>query len=56
MRRAHVAAKTLYDNFSGKEELFLDAFDVTVAEAEATVADACEPIDEGDWEARIEPA
>lgn len=54
VRRAHVARKTLYDNFSGKEELFLDAFDVTVAETEAVVADACEPIDESDWEARVE--
>ena len=27
VRRAHVARKTLYDNFSGKEELFLAAFD-----------------------------
>jgi AcrR family transcriptional regulator len=33
VRRAHVARKTLYDNFSGKEELFLAAFDVTVTEA-----------------------
>jgi AcrR family transcriptional regulator len=54
VRRAHVARKTLYDNFSGKEELFLDAFDVTVAEAEAVVAEACEPLDEGDWAARVE--
>ncbi|MBS1891037.1 MAG: TetR/AcrR family transcriptional regulator [Actinobacteria bacterium] len=54
VRRAHVARKTLYDNFSGKEELFLDAFDLTVAEAEAAVADACRPIDESDWEARVE--
>jgi AcrR family transcriptional regulator len=53
VRRAHVARKTLYDNFSGKEELFLAAFDVTVAEAEALVAEACEPVD-GDWEARVE--
>lgn len=50
--RAHVARKTLYDNFSGKEELFLAAFDVNVAEAEALVAEACGPIDAGDWEAR----
>jgi AcrR family transcriptional regulator len=52
--RAHVARKTLYDNFSGKEELFLAAFDVTVTEAEALVAEACEPIDADDWEARTE--
>lgn len=54
VRRAHVARKTLYDNFSGKEELFLDAFDVIVAEAEASVADACAPVDEDDWEGRVE--
>jgi AcrR family transcriptional regulator len=52
--RAHVARKTLYDNFSGKEELFLTAFDVNLAEAEALVAEACEPIDAEDWEARTE--
>jgi AcrR family transcriptional regulator len=54
VRRAHVARKTLYDNFSGKEELFLAAFDLTLAEAEAVVAAACEGIDEKDWEARTE--
>ena len=54
VRRAHVARKTLYDNFSGKEELFLAAFDVTVAEAEALVAEACEPVDGEDWEGRVE--
>jgi AcrR family transcriptional regulator len=54
VRRAHVARKTLYDNFSGKEELFLAAFDVAVAEAEAQVAEACDPVDAADWEARTE--
>jgi len=54
VRRAHVARKTLYDNFSGKEELFLTAFDVTVAEVGALVAEACEPIDAEDWEGRTE--
>jgi AcrR family transcriptional regulator len=54
VRRAHVARKTLYDNFSGKEELFLAAFDVTVAEAEAHVAEACDPAAGEDWEARTE--
>jgi AcrR family transcriptional regulator len=54
VRRAHVARKTLYDNFSGKEELFLAAFDLTVSEAETVVAAACEGIDEKDWEARTE--
>ena len=42
VRRAHVARKTLYDNFSGKEELFLTAFDTALADAEAEVAEACD--------------
>jgi AcrR family transcriptional regulator len=54
VRRAHVARKTLYDNFSGKEELFLAAFDVALTEAEAQIAEAVEPIEEGDWEGRTE--
>jgi AcrR family transcriptional regulator len=54
VRRAHVARKTLYDNFSGKEELFLAAFDLTLAEAEAQVAEACDPLAAEDWEARTE--
>ena len=44
VRRAHVARKTLYDNFSGKEELFLAAFDTTLVDAEADVAAACDAI------------
>lgn len=54
VRRAHVARKTLYDNFSGKEELFLAAFDTTLADAEAEVAEACDAIDATDWVARTE--
>lgn len=54
VRRAHVARKTLYDNFSGKEELFLAAFDLAVAEAEAQVTEACAPLGAEDWEARTE--
>jgi AcrR family transcriptional regulator len=54
VRRAHVARKTLYDNFSGKEELFLAAFDTTLADADAAVAEACEPIAAADWEERTE--
>jgi AcrR family transcriptional regulator len=54
VRRAHVARKTLYDNFSGKEELFLAAFDTTLADADAEVAAACEAIPAADWEARTE--
>lgn len=54
VRRAHVARKTLYDNFSGKEELFLTAFDVAVAEADAQVAEACGSVPAEDWEGRTE--
>jgi AcrR family transcriptional regulator len=54
VRRAHVARKTLYDNFSGKEELFLAAFDTALADAEAEVAEACDAVDPADWEARTE--
>jgi AcrR family transcriptional regulator len=52
VRRAHVARKTLYDNFSGKEELFLAAFDATQADAEAEVAQACEPVPPENWQER----
>ncbi len=54
VRRAHVARKTLYDNFSGKEELFLAAFDTTLADADAAVAEVCESIDAANWEERAE--
>jgi AcrR family transcriptional regulator len=54
VRRAHVARKTLYDNFSGKEELFLAAFDTTVTDADAAVVEACEAIEVDTWEARTE--
>jgi AcrR family transcriptional regulator len=49
--RAGVARKTLYDNFSGKEELFLAAFEATAAEALQAVEAACAAAAEGDGEA-----
>lgn len=52
--RAHVARKTLYDNFSGKEELFLAAFETTLADAEAAVAEACDGTSSDSWEERTE--
>lgn len=52
--RAHVARKTLYDNFSGKEELFLAAFDATLADADAAVSEACDALGEATWEERTE--
>jgi AcrR family transcriptional regulator len=54
VRRAHVARKTLYDNFAGKEELFLAAFDTAVTDAEAEVEEACDGVDPQRWEARTE--
>jgi AcrR family transcriptional regulator len=53
VRRAGVARKTLYDNFEGKEDLFLAAFDVSAAEARTAVEEACEATD-GAWPERIE--
>jgi AcrR family transcriptional regulator len=41
VRRAAVARKTLYDNFDGKEDLFLSAIDATVAEMRDVVKAAC---------------
>jgi AcrR family transcriptional regulator len=54
VRRAHVARKTLYDNFSGKEALFLAAFDTTLTDADAAVAEACEAIEADSWKGRTE--
>jgi AcrR family transcriptional regulator len=42
VRRAAVARKTLYDNFDGKEDLFLSALDATMSEMRAAVEDGCE--------------
>lgn len=51
--RAGVARKTLYDNFDGKEALFLRAFDLYLGEARAAVIAACAEAGER-WEQRIE--
>jgi AcrR family transcriptional regulator len=53
VRRAGVARKTLYDNFDGKEDLFLAALDVTIREARREVEDACDATG-GAWPQRIE--
>lgn len=42
VRRAAVARKTLYDNFDGKEDLFLSAIDAAMTEMRAMVEEACE--------------
>jgi AcrR family transcriptional regulator len=51
VRSAAVARKTLYDNFDGKEDLFLSAIDATVDEMRLMVEEACEQAE--DPEARI---
>lgn len=53
VRRAGVARKTLYDNFDGKEEVFLGAFDSAVDEMAAAIEAACEGAGE-EWDARVE--
>jgi AcrR family transcriptional regulator len=52
VRRAGVARKTLYDNFEGKEEVFLGAFDSAVAEVSARIDAACAETGE-DWVERL---
>jgi len=51
--RAGVARKTLYDNFDGKEEVFLTAFDAAVEESLRRVTESC---GEGkdDWQDRVQ--
>lgn len=41
VRRAAVARKTLYDNFDGKEDLFLSAIDSTLNDMRLVVEEAC---------------
>lgn len=53
VKRAGVARKTLYDNFEGKEEVFLAAFDAARDEALRRVEEGGD-VDEGDWQDRVE--
>lgn len=53
VRRAGVARKTLYDNFDGKEDLFLAAVDSSLAELRERVEAACGGTD-GVWQKRVE--
>jgi AcrR family transcriptional regulator len=53
VRRAGVARKTLYDNFDGKEEVFLGAFDSAVEEMVGLIEEACEGSASG-WDQRVE--
>lgn len=53
VRRAGVARKTLYDNFEGKEEVFLAAFDAAVDEAIRRIEEDCAKV-EGGWEEQVQ--
>lgn len=53
VRRAGVARKTLYDNFDGKEDLFLAAFTTANRELKMVVDAACAGSD-GIWQKRVE--
>jgi AcrR family transcriptional regulator len=53
VRRAGVARKTLYDNFEGKEEVFLAAFDSAVEDMAEEIGKACDTAG-GEWEERVE--
>lgn len=53
VKRAGVARKTLYDNFEGKEEVFLAAFDAARDEVLRRVEEGG-AADEGDWQERVE--
>jgi AcrR family transcriptional regulator len=51
--RAGVARKTLYDNFEGKEEVFLAAFDAAIEEAMRRIEVACAEAGD-DWTERVQ--
>jgi len=52
VRRASVARKTLYDNFDGKEEVFLATFDTAVGEMFDRIEEVCEAA-EDEWVDRV---
>lgn len=52
--RAGVARKTLYENFEGKEEVFLAAFDTGAGELLDAVRNACATAPPGDARLRVE--
>jgi AcrR family transcriptional regulator len=53
VRRAGVARKTLYDNFDGKEDLFLATFSSALADARLAIKEACEA-SRGAWREQVE--
>jgi AcrR family transcriptional regulator len=59
VKRAGVARKTLYDNFEGKEEVFLAAFDAARDEVLRRVEEGAAPDEgadaqDGSWQERVE--
>lgn len=44
VRRAAVARKTLYDNFDGKEDLFLSAVNTTLMEMRVAIEEGCDEV------------
>ena len=55
VRRAGVARKTLYDNFEGKEEVFLTAFDAARDDVVERIEASCAETGD-DWRERVEAA
>jgi len=53
VKRAGVARKTLYDNFEGKEEVFLVAFDAARDAAVERIETSCADV-EGGWQEKVE--
>jgi len=53
VRRAAVARKTLYDNFDGKEDLFLSAVNTMLTEMRAAIEAACEEAGDSPEEAIV---
>lgn len=53
VKRAGVARKTLYDNFEGKEEVFLAAFDAARDEAVERIETSCAEAG-SDWRDQVE--
>jgi AcrR family transcriptional regulator len=53
VRQAGVARKTLYDNFAGKEDLFLVSMDSSLDDVRERVIAACTEA-EGVWQRRVE--
>jgi AcrR family transcriptional regulator len=55
VKRAGVARKTLYENYGGKEEVFLAAVDSAFAAVRERVEEAC-AAEDGEWRGRVNGA